>query len=92
MRVHPRAVVLNSGFGMNVTVLPAFHAVFLTTYLYFSTLSAVFSSVSKRMSISAWPAVPTSWWCTSILMPTCSRFSTIWLRRSWYWSMGGSGK
>ena len=24
------------------------------------------------MSISAWPAVPTSWCCTSIAMPTCS--------------------
>ena len=33
------------------------------------TLSAVASSVPYRMSISAWPAVPTSWWCTSILMP-----------------------
>ena len=30
------------------------------------------ASLSKRMSISAWPAVPTSWCCTSIGMPTCS--------------------
>ena len=65
---------------------------FLTTYLYFMTLSAVVSSVSYRMSISAWPAVPTSWWCTSIVRPTFSRFSTISDRRSWYWSIGGSGK
>ena len=88
----PEPLSWNSGFGMNVTVLPACHAVFLTTYLYFMTLSAVFSSVSYRMSISACPAVPTSWWCTSIVMPTFSRFSTMSVRRSWYWSIGGSAK
>ena len=37
---------MNSGLGMKVTVLPAWYAVFLTTYLYFMTLSAVVSSVS----------------------------------------------
>jgi hypothetical protein len=37
---------MKSGFGMNVTVLPFWRAVFLTTYLYFMTLSAVLSSVS----------------------------------------------
>ena len=42
----PEPLSMKSGFGMNVTVLPACYAVFLTTYLYFSTLSAVFSSVS----------------------------------------------
>ena len=42
----PEPLSMNSGFGMNVTVLPAFHAVFLTTYLYLRTLSAVLSSVS----------------------------------------------
>ena len=52
---------MNSGFGMNVTVLPAAYAVFLTMYLYLRTLSAVLSNVSNRMSISACPAVPTSW-------------------------------
>ena len=83
---------MNSGFGMNVTVLPAWYAVFLTTYLYFMTLSAVVSSVSYRMSISACPAVPTSWWCTSIVSPTFSRFRTMSVRRSWYLSIGGSAK
>ena len=50
------------------------------------------ASVSKRMSISAWPAVPTSWCCTSIEMPTCSSTRTISERRSWNESIGGTGK
>ncbi len=50
------------------------------------------SSVSKRMSISAWPAVPTSWCCTSISMPTSSSIFTISERRSCAWSIGGTGK
>ena len=41
----PEPLSWKSGFGMNVTVLPACRAVFLTTYLYFMTLSAVASSV-----------------------------------------------
>ena len=88
----PEPLSWNSGFGMNVTVLPAAWAVCLTTYLYFMTLSAVASSGPYRMSISACPAVPTSWWCTSTSMPTFCRFSTMSERRSWKWSIGGSGK
>src|SRR5437588_10213762 len=42
----PEPLSMKIGFGMNVTVLPAWRAVFLTTYLYLSTLSAVFSKVS----------------------------------------------
>ena len=42
----PEPLSMKIGLGMNVTVLPAWRAVFLTTYLYFMTLSAVFSSVS----------------------------------------------
>ena len=49
------------GFGISVTVLPWRRATFLTAYLYFSSLSPMLTSESKRMSISAWPAVPTSW-------------------------------
>src|SRR5204863_1238426 len=56
----PEPLSWKIGLGMKVTVLPASRAVFLMTYLYFMTLSALLSSVSKRMSISAWPAVPTS--------------------------------
>ena len=88
----PEPLSWKSGLGMKVTVLPCFLAVFLVTYLYQSTRSAIFVSVSKRMSISVWPAVATSWWCTSILTPTLSRFSTISERRSWRWSAGGTGK
>ena len=36
------------GFGMKVTDLPAFQAVFLMRYLNFITSSAALSSVSKR--------------------------------------------
>ena len=50
------------------------------------------SMVSKRMSISAWPAVPTSWWWISISIPQRSMVRIISERRSWKWSMGGTGK
>ena len=42
----PEPLSWKIGLGMKVTVLPAAHAVFLTTYLYFITLSAVRSSES----------------------------------------------
>ena len=71
-----------SGFGMNVTVLPAARATDLMTYLYSSSLSACSSSLPKRMSISAWPAVPTSWCCISVSMPTAMSCLTISDRRS----------
>ena len=50
------------------------------------------SSVSKRMSISAWPAVPTSWCWISTSMPRRSIVRIISERRSWNWSIGGTGK
>jgi len=40
------------------------------------------SSVSKRMSISAWPAVPTSWCCTSTGTPASMSASMIFERTS----------
>src|SRR5574341_1458740 len=46
---------------MRVTVLPWRRATFLRMYLYHMSLSAMLTSESKRMSISAWPAVATSW-------------------------------
>jgi hypothetical protein len=46
---------------MKVAVLPHFFAVFFAQYLYQQTLSAIFVSVSKRMSISVCPPVATSW-------------------------------
>src|SRR5687767_6834075 len=48
------------GFGMNVTDLPYWLATLLVIHLYFIMLSADFSSVVNRRSISAWPAVATS--------------------------------
>ena len=41
----PEPLSPNSGFGMNVTVLPFCHAVFLTMYLNSCTSSAACSSV-----------------------------------------------
>jgi len=57
----PDPLSMKSGLGMNVATKPFWAQTFLTTYLYIITLSAMFTSVSKRMSISVWPAVPTSW-------------------------------
>ena len=50
----------NSGFGMNVTVLPCRRATFLTMYLYMHMLSAIVSRSLYFRSISDWPAVATS--------------------------------
>jgi hypothetical protein len=44
------------------------------------------------MSISVWPPVATSWWCTSTRTPTDSSASTMSDRMSWNWSIGGTGK
>ena len=82
----------NTGFGMKVAVLPYFRATFLTMYLYHIRLSAIFTSGAKRMSISAWPAVATSWCCFSTMMPTCSIVITISWRMSCWESVGGTGK
>ena len=49
-------------------------------------------SVSKRMPISAWPAVATSWWWISTGMPAPSSAITILLRTSCSVSVGGVGK
>src|SRR6202035_2052621 len=57
-------------------------ATYLMTYLYSSSLSACSSSLPKRMSLSAWPAVPTSWCCISVSMPTAMSCLTISDRRS----------
>ena len=56
----PEPLSWKSGFGMNVATLPWRLATFLTMYLYSIDLSPIFVSVSKRMSISPWPAVATS--------------------------------
>ena len=70
------------GLGMNVTVLPCACATPLMMYLNSISRSAVFSSVPKRMLISAWPGLPTSWCCISTWMPASIRARVISERRS----------
>ncbi len=48
----PDPLSSNRGLGMNVIVLPNALPTFLTTYLNVTSLSAMFSRVSKRMPIS----------------------------------------
>ena len=79
----PEPLSSKTGFGMKVSDLPAAQAVDLRTYLNVISLSAIASSVSKRMPISPWPPLATSWWCSSVSMPTSWRFSIIAERRSW---------
>ena len=80
------------GFGMKVAVLPCCQATFLTMYLNFMTSSAARDKVLKRQLISAWPAVPTSWWARSTFMSRPSMMVTISSRRSPKWSVGATGK
>jgi hypothetical protein len=56
------------------------------------TLSAISTMGENFMSISAWPAVPTSWCWASITMPSLSISSTISVRRFCIESVGGTGK
>lgn len=44
------------------------------------------------MSISHWPAVATSWWCSSISIPISIIFRIISERMSCKVSVGGTGK
>ena len=77
---------------MKVTVLPCRWATFLMMYLNHWSWSAIFSSELKRMSISAWPAVATSWCCRSTWMPTDSMTRHISVRMSCWLSVGATGK
>ena len=88
----PEPLSPKSGFGMNVAVLPWRRATFLTMYLYHMSLSATSRATSKRMSISAWPAVATSWCWRSTWMPTVSITRHISVRRSCCVSVGATGK
>jgi hypothetical protein len=90
--VHAAALSPKIGFGMNVAVLPWRRATFLTMYLYHISASPILTSGRKRMSISAWPAVATSWCCFSTRMPTFSISMTISWRMSCWVSLGGHGK
>ncbi|MNN26161.1 hypothetical protein D3C81_1396610 [compost metagenome] len=81
-----------SGLGMKVAVLPLRWATFLMTYFIRSSSSAFCTRVLNLVPISHWPAVATSWCCTSTSMPTCSRVLHISARRSCRVSVGGTGK
>jgi len=61
MGMHPRAVISKDRLGMKVTVLPCLLATFLMMYLYIMSLSAIWVRGENRISISACPAVATSW-------------------------------
>ena len=78
----PEPLSSKIGFGMNVRLLPACQATFLRTYLNVIRLSAIASSVSKRMPISPWPPEATSWWCSSVAMPTSWSVAAMSARRS----------
>ena len=77
---------------MNVAVLPHFRAVFFAQYLYQQTRSAIFVSVSKRMSISVWP--PRRHLVVVHLDPDADRLHRQHHVRPdvWNLSIGGTGK
>ena len=73
VHVHARAVVADQrlrheGRGLAVAV----RDVACTMYFRISSSSALRTSVLKRVPISHWPAVATSWWWTSTGMPIAS--------------------
>ena len=71
------------GLGMNVTLLPAAQATFFSTYLNVMSLSAIARSVSNFTPISPWPPEATSWWWSSVSMPTSCSATAMSDRRSW---------
>ena len=79
----PEPLSSKIGFGMNVRLLPAAQATFLRTYLNVISLSAIARSVSNLMPISPWPPEATSWWWSSVWMPTWCSVADISERRSW---------
>ncbi len=80
------------GLGMKVSVFPDARARFLSTYLYIITWSAILLRFWNRMPISHWPAVATSWWCTSHSMPAFMSSIIARERKSCRESVGGTGK
>ena len=88
----PEPFSSNSGFGMNVAVLPSWRATFLITYFCSWIWSAILRSVLKRTLISACPAEPTSWCWNSQRSPIDSSATTMRARRSPWVSPGEVGK
>ena len=77
---------------MNVAVLPKLCATLWMTYFSVMTSSAFFTSEPNLTPISHWPAVATSWWCTSTTRPISSSAKHIAERMSCNESTGGTGK
>ena len=80
------------GLGMKVAVLPCAWATLWITYFCSCSQSARCTRVLNRVPSSIWPAVATSWWCTSTGMPSDSSRVHICERMSWKLSTGGTGK
>ena len=79
----PEPLSSKIGLGMKVRLLPACQATPLRMYLNVNSWSAMRSSVLNFMPISPWPPLATSWWCSSVSMPTWCRVAAISERRSW---------
>ena len=77
---------------MNVADLPCAFATLRTMCLYHCVSSALLRSVLKRVAISPWPPVATSWWWTSISIPTAFIASAISQRMSLSVSNGAVGE
>ncbi len=87
----PSALSSNRGLGMKVTVLQCRFATFLRTYLNHMSWSPICTRGVNFMSISAWPAVATSWCCASMTIPKLSRTATISVLMSCCESVGETG-
>lgn len=90
--VHAGTVVAKHGFwhegrGFTETVRNIVHNVFVDL-----NLIRFLVMVLKRVAISFWPAVATSWWCASTTGPISSMIRHMVERMSCEESTGGTGK
>src|SRR6185437_452427 len=92
VHVHAAAVVADQRLGHKVTVLSFWCATFFTTYFMVISSSAFFTRVLNLTPISHWPALATSWWCTSTVWPSYSSTLHMSARRSPSESTGLTGK
>ena len=86
----PEPLSSKSGLGMKVTVLPAFQAMFLTTYLYFSTLSASLQQrVEAHVDLGLAGGADLVVVHLDLDADLLELQDHLGLRRSWNWSIGG---